>query len=94
MAYGRFGGWPAVLDQRSDADLRSIPDRLLVRLFSSSVRVSTPLRRSFPERRSRPLRLSSIVMGRSSASSIMQQNDERDTKLYFRLRPRRDHDAQ
>jgi hypothetical protein len=53
----------AAFDRRSKPDLRSVVDRLSpTSLFSSSGRVSTRLRRSLPERRSRLNRLSSISM--------------------------------
>jgi hypothetical protein len=51
------------LDRRSWPDLRSDVDRLSpTNLFCSSVRVSTPLRRSLRERRSKFDRLFSIAM--------------------------------
>jgi hypothetical protein len=50
-------------DRRSKPDLRSIPDRLSpTSFFSSSVRVSTPLRRSLPERRPSLARLNFMAM--------------------------------
>ena len=61
---GRLGVEVAVvLDRRSNPDLRSVWDRLSPTvLFSSSVRVSTPLRRSLPERRPTFDRLLSTAM--------------------------------
>ena len=52
-------------ERRSTPDLRSIPDRLSpIVFFSSSLRVSTPLRRSLPERRCWTfVRFSSFAMG-------------------------------
>ena len=56
-------GVAVVLDRRSKPDLRSVWDRLSPTvLFSSSVRVPTPLRRSLPERRPTFDRLSSTAM--------------------------------
>lgn len=49
-------------DRLSKPDLRSTWERLSPTLFSPSVRVSTPLRRSLPERRPMFDRLSSIAM--------------------------------
>ena len=51
-------------DRRSTLDLRSIPDRRSpIAFFSSSLRVSTPLRRPLPERRWTCVRFSTFAMG-------------------------------
>jgi hypothetical protein len=69
-----------VFDRRSNPDLRSIADRLSpTTLFSSSVRLSTPLRRSLPERR--PDRLSSIAIAISQFEGKMLRLDEEAVKV-------------
>jgi hypothetical protein len=58
-------------DRRSTPNLRSIPDRLSpIVFFPSSLRVSTPLRRSLPKR---PIfvRFSSFTMGLVSPKSSL-----------------------
>jgi hypothetical protein len=75
-----------LLERLSRPDRRSIVDRLSpTNLFSSSLRVPTPLRRSLPERRSLLDRLSSIAMVSTPKSfhcqwQKMSQFDEQAVK--------------
>ena len=56
---------------------------------SSPLRCGYPRRCAdlLPERRLKPLRFSSTVIGRFLLKPMMQRNDERGVKLYVRLHP-------
>jgi hypothetical protein len=76
-----FGVEERLIERLSRPDLRSTVERLSpTNLFSSSVRVSTPLRRSLPERRSVFDRFSSIAMVFAPTSKTCRQFDKQVVK--------------
>jgi hypothetical protein len=70
-----------LIERLSRPDLRSTVERLSpTNLFSSSVRVSTPLRRSLPERRPTFDRFSSIAMAFAPNSRRCPRFDKQAVK--------------